>query len=138
MSYLDRSFADFVLEVETWLVSGSEDNWHTVVCRSDRGGDYYHFGVSADGYYEILRFTDGEVTVLAGPESSGFINTGYGARNLVRVECVGSRLSLWANGNLLATVNDSSYSSGYIGLGCDALGSTFTEVAFDNLVIASP
>lgn len=137
-SYVDRNFADFILEVETWLVAGSENNWHYIICRSDLVSSYYGFGVSADGYYTIFKFVNGELTTLAAPRFSGFINTGQGIRNLARVECVGSTLSLWANGNLLATVDDSSFSSGYVALGCEAMGSTSTEVAFDNFVIASP
>jgi uncharacterized repeat protein (TIGR02543 family) len=129
------SFTDFTLEVETWLVGGNDDNWHLVSCRGQDDFNYYDFGVSADGYYDIVKFVDGDRITLVEPTYSSYINQGQGAVNLIHIECIGTSLSLSVNGHLLDTVTDSTFSSGEICLAANALGGSYTEVAFDNLVV---
>lgn len=131
-------FADFVLEVETKLVDGSDNNWQFVRCRSVGAGSYYYFAVSADGYYMVTKRVDGVRTALVEPTSSIHIGNGRGVTNLVRVECVGTSLSLSVNGHRLARLTDSALSGGDIALGVEALGSEATEVAFDNIVVSAP
>ena len=76
-----RYFSDFILEVETKLVGGTDDNWQAVVCRFQDEGNYYAFAISADGYYyDSQGFMDYEQIVLANPTSSSYINQGVGCR----------------------------------------------------------
>ena len=134
-----RYFTDFILEVETWLVGGTDDNWHSVTCRcQDDYKSYYDFGISADGYYEILKFVNGNRIVVVSPTYSSYIHKGQGLTNLIHIECIGSSLSLSVNGHLLEEVTDATFSSGDIGLSAAALTGTFTEVAFDNIVVSEP
>jgi hypothetical protein len=132
-------FADFVVEVDTKLVDGSDYNWHCIDVRCAEGEplNYYSFCIGADGTYGIFRVID-DVMTRPAEGSSDHIKQGQGATNHVRVECVGDYLSLSANGNLLAEVTDSSHTAGGIALGCDAAGSQFSEIAFDNLVVSAP
>jgi uncharacterized repeat protein (TIGR02543 family) len=130
--------ADFILEVETWMIGGNDDNWHLVQCRCQDNDNYYDLGISADGYYEIIRFANGKSTALAEPTYSSHINQGVGAVNLIHVECIGSSLSISVNGHLLETVTDGAFSSGYISLAANALAGTYTEVAFDNIIVTEP
>ena len=80
-----RYFTDFVLEVETWLVGGTDDNWHTVLCRWKDEDNYYDFGISADGFYAIVKLFNGNRTVFAGPTRSAHIYQGQGVTNLMRI-----------------------------------------------------
>jgi len=75
---------------------------------------------------------------LVAPTSSSHINLGQGVTNSVHIECIGNRLSLSVNGHLLVEVTDGSLQSGDIGLEVNALNVTFSEVAFDNLVVYAP
>ena len=133
-----RYFTDFILEVETWLVGGTDYNWHMVYCRWMGEGNYYGLDISADGYYEILKFVNGNRIVLVSPTYSSYINQGVGAVNLIHIECIGSDLSLSVNGHLLEEVTDTTFTGGDIVLGANALAGTFTEVAFDNIVVSEP
>jgi len=134
-----RYFTDFILEVETWLVSGTDDNWQSVLCRAqDDGGNYYDFGISADGYYEVLKFVNENRIVLVSPTYSSYLNQGVGAVNLIHIECIGSSLSFAANGHLLWEGIDTSFTGGDIYLMANSLAGTFTEVAFDNIVVSEP
>jgi hypothetical protein len=58
--------------------------------------------------------------------------------NLIHIECIGSTLTLSVNGYVMATVTDGTFSSGDIALAATALAGTFTEVAFDNIVVTKP
>ena len=133
-----RYFTDFILEVETWLVGGTDYNWHAVGCRFVNEDNAYDFAISADGYYTMVKWVNGNDTVLAGPTFSSYINQGVGAVNLIHIECIGSSLSLSVNGHLLATATDTTFSGGDVCLTANALSGTFTEVAFDNLVVTEP
>jgi len=133
-----RHFTDFILEVETWMIGGNDDNWHLVQCRCQDNNNYYDLGISADGYYEIIKFANGKSTALAGPTYSSHINQGVGAVNLIHVECIGSSLSISVNGHLLETVTDGAFPAGDISLAANALAGTYTEVAFDNIIVTEP
>jgi len=131
-------FADFILEVETKLIDGTDDNWHQVSCRWQSEGNYYDLSISADGYYEIFKVVNGEKIVLVEPTRSSYINQGVGAVNLIHIECIGSSLSLSVNGHTLTSVTDTTFSAGDICLEASSLSGTFTEIAFDNLVVTEP
>jgi hypothetical protein len=131
-------FTDFVLEVETWFIGGIDDNWHLVSCRGQDVENYYDFGISADGFYDIVKFVDAERIPLVYPTYSSYINQGVGAVNLIHIECIGSSLSLSVNGHLLDSVTDSTFSGGDICLTANALSGSYTEIAYDNLVITEP
>ena len=133
-----RYFTDFILEVETWLVGGTDDNWHIVSCRMQDEDNYYGFGISADGFYQIAKFVDGERISLSEIASSSYINQGWDVVNSIRIECIGNSLSLAVNGHTLASVTDSTFSGGDVCLAANALSGTFTEIAYDNLVITEP
>jgi len=133
-----RYFTDFIIEVETRLVGGTDDNWHLVGCRFKDEGNTYWFGISADGYYTINKEVNGKVEVLVAPTRSVYIHQGRDVTNLIHVECIGSSLSLSVNGHLLRKVTDATFTGGDIALGANSLAGTFTEVTFDNLVVTEP
>lgn len=131
-------FTDFILEMETWLVDGTDYNWHYIGCRLRDDDNYYGFGIGADGTYAIAKWVDGSQTYFVRSTYSSYINQGVGAVNLIHIECIGSSLSLSVNGHLLWEGTDATFSGGDIALGADALAGTFTEVAFDNIVVSKP
>jgi len=138
VTLVDGYFTDFVLEVETQLVDGTDDNWHGIVCRSQDVDNYYAFGVSADGYYYLAEFINGEQIAVEPISFSSHINQGWDVTNFIHIECIGSSLSLSVNGHSLINVTDTSFSGGEIGLLSTSLGGSFSEIAFDNLVITEP
>ena len=137
-TYAHQYLSDFILEVETMLVGGTENNWHQVACRYQDKDNYYMVGISADGYYDITKLVNGSRVELVWPSYSSYINQGVEAVNLIHIECIGTDLSLSVNGHLLTTVTDATISSGDIGLGASSSGGSFTEIAFDNIVVSKP
>jgi len=137
-SECQRYLTDFILEVETWLVGGTDTNWHGVSCRYKDDYNYYGFAIGADGYYTILKWVNGDETTFIAPTYSSYINQGVGAVNLIHIECIGSSLSFSVNGHLLWEGIDTSFTGGDICLAANSQASTFTEVAFDNVVVSEP
>ena len=142
--YSRQEFTDFVLEVETKLVDGTDDNSHHVLCRVQPTieSNNYRFVISADGYYGLGKEVNGELIEMISMTRSIHIRKGKDTVNLMRVECIGSTLRLSANGHLLVEEVDSTFTSGFLGLGATAWteqhGKTFTEITFDNLVVTTP
>jgi hypothetical protein len=60
------------------------------------------------------------------------------AVNLIHIECIGSSLSLSVNEHVLTTITDATFSDGDIALATTSLGGSFTEIAFDNIIITEP
>ena len=137
-TWANQYFTDFILEVETKLIAGTDSNWYMVHCRHQLGSNYYRFGISADGYYFVAKYVDGDPTFLASSTYSSFISQGVDAVNLIHIECIGSNLNLSVNGHLLWEGTDTTLTGGDIVLVADALEGTFTEVAFDNIVVNQP
>jgi len=136
-TWAHQHFTDFILEVETKLVAGTDSNWHMVVCRYQDSGSYF-FRISADGYYFISKLLNGIWTALASITYSSYINQGVDAANLIHIECIGSNLRLSVNGHLLWQGTDATLTGGDIVLAASALSGTFTEIAFDNITVAEP
>jgi len=137
-------FDDFILEVETKLVDGTDVNWHSVTCRTQDTTDprCYYFSIGADGHYVIGKNQNWEVIPFIPPTRSIYILTDEDTVNLMRIECIGDNLRLSVNGHLLAEASDSTYNSGYLGLTATAEvekhGKQFSEIAFDNLIVTEP
>lgn len=134
-----QSFTDFILEVETKLVAGTDDNWHTVSCRLDDETSYYEFSISADGYYRLaVWINDTDIDPSNRPTYTSYINQGWDVVNVIRAECIGSNLRLFVNGHLLTEMTDSRISGDGIYLGVTSLAGSYSEIAFDNLIITEP
>ena len=134
----DRIFADHVIQVETTLLGGTDDNWQTVECRWTSNDDYYDFGISADGYFLLDVWVDGRrLDKSLGPTASSRIRLGRNVVNVLRAECVGNTLRLSVNGYVLGEINDDNHASGRLGLSVDSFEGSYSEVAFDNLVVTA-
>lgn len=126
--------ADVVLEVDSWLVDGTDDNWHALFCRRTETGAYYSAMFSADGYYAALLRVESEVVREQKPTSTDMVNQGLGAVNHAKLSCVGSQIRFWVNDMLLIDWTDDRLAEGEFGLAVTALDGDYSEGAFDNFV----
>ncbi len=134
-------FEDVVVEVDSRLISGTENNWHFVVLRYSEDGKtshYYRVGYSADGYYTGAEFHGGERTDWVEPTQTSAIIQGA-ATNHLRVELVGTHVIFSINGQVvLDTFAVQPLPAGEIWLSADALEASETVVAWDNFVVTAP
>jgi hypothetical protein len=140
-----RNFTDVDIWVNAQQISGpSNDNTgYGVMCRVGYNagtGDLtgYWFGIGADGYYSIQKFSANEIVILVDWENSGAIREGNGRVNELRVVCQGSTLEFYVNGMKVAETSDNSYSFGDIGLGGASFEADSAEFRFDDLEVYQP
>ncbi len=133
------TFADARIEVDASKTGGPDDNDFGVVCRYQDENNFYFLEISSDGYYGIGKYKDNKLTLVSSEQmqSSDAIHQGTAANHL-RVDCVGTTLTLYANGVQLASVEDYDFHAGSVGL----IGGTFqtagADILFDNFSVLVP
>lgn len=133
------SYGDVIVEVEAKLESGSSQNDIGIICRLTDNNNFYFLTISSDGYYQIAKFKDGKEEFV-GMEEYGFNSDVIKENdtNLVRGECIGNELVLFANNSELARVTDSDFQQGDVGLIAGTYEEPDMSVLFDNFKIYAP
>lgn len=124
---------NFTYEVQMQILKG--DCGGLIFRRT--GARFYYFRVCVDGSYAFIRYTSDANTALNVTLRSGThpaIHQGLNQANLLAVVASGSKLDLYVNRQLIAGVQDTSYTEGEIGLVAKAKANT-TEAVFSNLMV---
>ena len=155
-------FADFDLAVTGSAVAGPENNGYGVIYRLQDRSNYYTFMVSSDGYYQVTRVVNGDVTELSTWIESPVVNMGIGAVNRLRVVARGDQFEFYVNeqrvqvcvpnnpaaqsmymmdtcidGQMLDTLTDASIAQGQLGVVIQTIegADAGVSVEFDNLIV---
>ncbi len=108
---------DFYLEVDfrTGEACTGLDRYGVLVRapQPDRG---YVFGFSCNGQFRLYKWDGSTYTGLQEWAPSPAIHTGPGQKNTLGIWVKGNRFKLYANGQLLASLQDDGYTSGQFGL----------------------
>lgn len=132
-------YEDVKIEVDATKLSGPEDNRMGIQCRYADPDNYYFAIISSDGYYGIGKVVDGSQTLLPenGMRPSQTIYAGK-AVNHIRFDCVGTKLTLYVNGDYVDSVDDNDLIDGDVGLMAGTFKQKGVEVTFDNLLVLTP
>lgn len=132
-------FGDVSIEVDVTKLEGPEDNNFGLICRFVDDGNFYFFWVSSDGYQTIGKYQNGESSLISGDsmQSTSAVFAGN-ATNHLRADCIGSQLTLYANGEMLSTVTDTSFSSGDVGVMVGTFEEPNLGMLFDNFIVRAP
>jgi hypothetical protein len=133
-STLDRDFEDFSLEVSGGVVEGPQDGIYGVLFRYADWDNFYEFDVTGDGYFLLGKFVDGEYVTLVDWTESPAIQQGQ-SLNRLRVDVRGTTIDCYVNGELLASVEDSEFPRGLIGLSTGPNSEVGGHVVFDDLLV---
>jgi serine/threonine protein kinase len=135
----DRFLTDLIIEVDASQVSAgpANDNEYGVACRLQPDGDGQYLSISGDGYYGIWLNYGPDWIPLVDWTQSDAIRRGN-ATNRMRAVCDGPTLSLFVNGQHLATVEDTTFAGGDIALTATSYEDTATKIVFDDLVVYAP
>lgn len=131
-----KDYEDVIIEVETFKASGGDDNGFGIICRHEDVENFYFLEISSDGYAWIGKYYRAEFEALEVIQTD-VVNFGS-STNSLRAECVGDRLSLYANGSLLIEAYDSDLTHGDVGLVAETYSASSTEILFDNFVVTKP
>lgn len=108
------TYNNFAFEVKMTIDQG---NCGGMIFRSNSAGTLlYNYIVCEDGSYALYKYTSGNSSSALAQSSSSAIKTGVGQTNSIAVLANGNSLSLYVNTQKIASVNDSSYTQGNIGL----------------------
>lgn len=133
------TFTDVAVDVEATKVGGPDDNDFGVTCRSVDTNNFYFFIISSDGYYGIGKVVDGAQQLIGmdAMEPSDAVKQGE-ASNRLHVECAGTTLSLWVNGQMIKEVEDTQFAKGDVGLMAGSFDVAGTDIHFDNFSVKKP
>jgi hypothetical protein len=132
--------ADVIIEVDATNTGSTDNNDFGIICRLQDLNNFYFFEVASDGYTVIGRFLDNKMAYLSAESmmSVDGINAGS-IHNQLRAECIGSSLKLYANGNLVAQVTDTTFTTGGdVGLIAGSFDVGGIDIRFDNFVVIKP
>jgi len=140
-SIREQEFSGVVLEVDGTRLEGPEDSYFGVVCKfADDGDNYYALVIGDNGFYGVGLMENGEYEFIkTGTDEADIINHGQGETNRLRGVCNGNHFTVYANGELLLDVWDSTLAEGIVGLvvGNQRSGSG-TEFRFNDFAISWP
>jgi hypothetical protein len=112
-----------------------------VLCRwvfdgQGRSKDYYSFTIAPNGYAAIG--TSQEILWQTRKDPAPAINRGSGAKNDIRAECIGDRLSLYVNDELVKTVTVDRIAGGDAGVLLENYAKRGAQVTatFDDFTLA--
>ena len=134
-----KKFDDVQIEVEARVISGPPDAEYGLICRYQNESNFYFSLVSADGYYGILKVSDGEVSFIGASrlEQNSAVSQGK-EPNQIRFDCIGDTLTLYANDEYLAEAVDEEFTKGDVGLIVGSNQEAGAEVLFNNFIVYPP
>lgn len=132
-------YQNMALTVNTRILGGVSGGLFFRVS-TDVFGEYsgYLFEITTSGKYRISLFSQritATFTPLKNWTSSPALRQGYAANNTLQVIAQGSSLSLYANGEFLVQLVDSTYTSGLIALFATTDGVKQADVVYGNLKV---
>jgi len=134
-------FSNVRIEV-TASKTGAADVSFGIICNYTDEDNYYYAGAGADGYYGIFRKQSGESVALTDATNNEWIESDQIAKEQasyrLALECADETLTLYVDEVPIASVLDSEFDQGEVGL----FANTFDEggpadVFFDDFVVTA-
>lgn len=134
-----QNFNDVRVEVDATKTGGPDNNGFGVICRFQDNDNFYYFMVSSDGYQVIGKYQGGQNKYLSAEkmQPTSAITAGN-ATTHVRGDCKGSTLTLYANGEQLSSITDTSFTGGDVGVIVGTFDEPNVGISFDNFVVYQP
>ena len=126
------NFYDFSLQVDTLQSEGDTNNAYGVLFRYVDGDNFYRFAVTGNGLFSLFKRENGDWEAIVDWRESVYINPA-GEINHLGVVCRGDQISLYANGQELIALTDSTFAQGDIGLFASAYDVPEIKAFFDDL-----
>jgi len=131
-SGINTNFSDFTYQVTMQIARGS---YGGITFRGDDANSKnYTFVLGQDGSYVLYLYTSSTNPKELKSGTATSFNTGNGQNNDVGVVARGSTISLYVNKQPVASVTDSTYSSGQIGMIVYNLGNA-VEAIYSNVKV---
>jgi alpha-tubulin suppressor-like RCC1 family protein len=127
--------SDYVVSVDVRNAGGVYGSYGLLFGLSEDWSQFYSFEVDSSGYYAIWRHDTYDQWALLAWGDSGSIQTGA-ATNQLKIERTGGQIWVYANGSLLISLYDGSYTGlRYVGLIATAYDEPNVDARFDNFTV---
>jgi hypothetical protein len=127
------------LEVEAVNIGTVNDNSYGLICRYRDEKNFYAAVISSDGYAGIFKVREGVYQSISGETMTFSENLQTGmAVNDLRVDCIGSRLTLFVNGQEVISAEDGDFVSGGMGVIAGSTQQAGVDIFFDNFIVIQP
>jgi hypothetical protein len=124
--------SDFTAQVRVKQVSGSSNDGYGIVFRRASQGNEYLFLIDAIGHWSIQKCSGSTCSIMSDwATSRGLILPGLNKENVIKMEASGSHFVFFANGKQIGQINDTTFTSGDLGL----TSGESNEVVYTDLVI---
>jgi len=133
----EKNYTDVRVEVDLFRLNGPTENRMGLMCRY-QNGDYYFFIISNDGFYAIGKFIGGQTLLLGQTEMQASEFILKDAVNHLRADCIGNTLTFYVNFNEVASVQDSDFPNGDVGLLTGAFNEPGVDVLYDHFMVMQP
>jgi hypothetical protein len=127
--------SDANISVQVKQLSGTVDNFFGIVFRYVDTKDFYDFRVNSNSLWFVDKYVNGVETPLVPQSATAALKPGPGVVNTLLVRAHGARFQFFANGVELGQINDTTYSSGEVGLRGPSSGAA--DVAWNTFQITS-
>jgi hypothetical protein len=137
-SVVGESLSDVHIETTMRNTGQATDNAFGVICNFQDNDNHYFMGFGSDGFYAIVRAQGGTTQRLTSAEDLWIPSDDIpvnAASYQIGADCADGRLALYVNGTLIAEVNDSTFTSGDVGVFVATFEQGNAEVTFDNFVV---
>lgn len=131
----DFTADNLLVEVDGYSIDGNPNNEFGIVLRQEDSGNFYTFLASNDGTYTVRRLENEQWVDVVPWAVSDLIDQSEGAVNRVGAYANGTTLALLINGEIVATVEDETFSGGAVGLAAGSFTEGGIEIAFDDLSV---
>jgi serine/threonine protein kinase len=129
------SLSNGTVSVKVRQISGIDNQFYGIVIRALNNQSYYVFGISASQQWTFVRVTSGGHTPVVAPKTDIHIARGRNASNTITVRMRGSHFIFYANGVVIGQADDSTYTSGSVGL-INVVG--HLAVVFNDFSVGAP
>ena len=123
----DHWLGDFTAEVKTEFLDGDDNQGYGLLFRAHDYDNSYVFRISGNGYFELGGYKKGKWFTISKWERSDIIKKN--GVNFLGVECQGTSINLFINGQFIKMVKDATYIAGYVGI----VAYNKTHIHFDDL-----
>jgi S1-C subfamily serine protease len=136
-SNANTDFANIIVSADVRISETTGEGDYGFMCRYQDSDNFYALEITEDGYYAIWMYEDGEYVALLDWAYSDLIPQHSGSRVLAAA-CVDHYLVLAVDGEIIAEVQDNTFSSGDLGLMAGTWDVGGLTIAFDNLLVTAP
>lgn len=136
-STAEEDLENIHMEVTVRNTGEAADAGFGVVCNLVDDQNFYYLGIGSDQLYVIAKIEDDDFQVLGGEDQWSFSDDlALNADSYtVGADCGNGTLTLYVDGVEIASVEDSTFTHGNIGLFALTAKDPDTEIRFDDLVV---